>query len=123
MLNLGSLASVVIFALTGQFWLAAVAILLRAALNGIIDPLYNAWLVQSVNLRMRALVLSMVSQGNALGQISVGPAVGAIGSLVSLRAAIATAGLLLSPISLLIVRAIRSGHLDTKVDAEAAVEV
>ena len=36
-------------------------------------------------------------QANALGQIAGGPAVGAIGTLFSLRAALVTAALLLSP--------------------------
>ncbi|HZW03528.1 MAG TPA: MFS transporter [Anaerolineaceae bacterium] len=121
-LNLGSTACVIIFALTGSFWLAVLTTLLRAALGGLIDPLYNAWLVQSIHPRVRATVLSMVSQGNALGQIVVGPGVGAIGSLISLRAAIATAGLLLAPVSLLFGRAIRSGRLDSRVEVEAPAE-
>ncbi len=52
--------------------------------------------------QVRATVISMSSQSNALGQIAGGPGVGVIGTWWSLRAALVMAGLLLSPVLLLI---------------------
>lgn len=42
-------------------------------------------------------MISMGGQANALGQVAGGPALGAIGTMVSLRAAMATSGALLLP--------------------------
>ena len=110
-LNLLSAAAVVGFALTGSFPIAAICLLLRGSINALLYPLYNAWMVQNTASRARATILSMTSQVNALGQIAGGPGVGWIGSAFSLRAALVTAGLLLTPISGLYARAIRSGTL------------
>lgn len=115
-LNLLSAAAVVAFALTGSFPMAAICLLLRGSINALLYPLYNAWLVQNTASRVRATLLSMTSQVNAIGQIAGGPVVGWIGSAFSLRAALVTAGLLLTPISGLYARAIRRGTLTSDVD-------
>lgn len=65
------------------------------------------WLNLNLNPRVRATVLSLSGQANALGQFAGGPAVGAIGTVFSLRAALVVAGLLLSPAVLLYGRALR----------------
>jgi hypothetical protein len=51
----------------------------------------------------------MTSLGDSFGQIFGGPAVGGVGSLVGLRAAMITAGAVLSPVLLLYARAIGQG--------------
>ncbi|MBI3764549.1 MAG: hypothetical protein HY260_22135 [Chloroflexi bacterium] len=63
--------------------------------------------------RVRATVLSMMSQSDAFGQIAGGPAIGAVETIFSLRAAMAVTGALLSPITLIYARAIRRGTLST----------
>jgi hypothetical protein len=73
-------------------------------------PLYDAWLVQHIDSSVRATVLSMRGQTDAIGQIVGGPGIGWIGQAVSLRAAIAAAGLLLSPALALYARTIRHGR-------------
>jgi len=80
---------------------------LKAALNALADPLYTAWLVQNIDPQVRATVLSMLSQSNAFGQIVGGPGVGLIGTVASLRAALVTAGALLSPTVLVYARMLR----------------
>jgi DHA3 family tetracycline resistance protein-like MFS transporter len=60
-------------------------------------PLYDAWLVQSSDPRIRATIISMFGQVDALSQIAGGPGVGLIGSLVSLRAALLATCALLFP--------------------------
>ena len=49
------------------------------------DPLYLAWINQNIESRVRATVISMSSQTDAIGQIAGGPLLGAIGSLVRCR--------------------------------------
>jgi DHA3 family tetracycline resistance protein-like MFS transporter len=102
-----SAASVIAFGLAGNFPLALAALGIKAALAALSDPLYNAWLIQNTDPQVRATVLSMLSQSNALGQIAGGPGVGLIGTLVSLRAALVTAGALLSPTILVYARVLR----------------
>jgi DHA3 family tetracycline resistance protein-like MFS transporter len=51
----------------------------------------------------------MGGQANALGQIAGGPVIGAVGTLAGIRAALAVAGLILSPALALYGRALRHG--------------
>ncbi len=70
------------------------------------SPLYTSWVNQRLDPQVRATVLSMSSQVDAIGQITSGPALGMIGSKISVRAAITASGLLLAPILGLFIRAI-----------------
>lgn len=91
-------AGTLTFALSGNFWLAVAALLAKSVAHSLAGPLYTAWLIQNVPGDVRATVISMVGQSNALGQMGVGPVVGAVGSYGSLRAALVTSGLLLTPV-------------------------
>lgn len=71
------------------------------------NPLYTTWVNQRLDPQVRATVISMSSQVDAIGQIASGPALGMVGSMVSVRAAITASGLLLSPILGLFIRALR----------------
>ncbi|HET7090121.1 MAG TPA: MFS transporter [Anaerolineae bacterium] len=106
-INALMIASVLVFALAGGFWLALSAMLLYGVCRSMGGPLIDAWLVQHIDSSVRATVLSMRGQTDAIGQIAGGPGVGWIGRAVSLRAAIAAAGLLLSPALILYARTIR----------------
>lgn len=91
-------SAVVAFGLAGSFWLAVVASMVASLARRISDPIYTAWVNQRIDPQVRATVISLSSQANALGQIVGGPAVGEIGLAISIRAALVTAGLLLSPV-------------------------
>ena len=67
-------------------------------LTRISDPFWTAWVNQRLSPQVRATVISMSSHANALGQIAGGPAVGAIGTFWSLRAALLSSALLLTPV-------------------------
>lgn len=99
-LNLVFAAFGVGFALAGTFPLAVVCLLLRGLAGALLWPLFSAYQVQSVPSRVRATVLSITGQGNALGQVLGGPLVGWIGT-GSLRAALVVTGLLILPNSFL----------------------
>jgi DHA3 family tetracycline resistance protein-like MFS transporter len=95
------------FALAGHFALALAAYLLASACRDLHYPLSTAWANQSIDSRVRATVLSMNSQVNAFGQVAGGPVVGLIGRNVSIRAALATSALILTPVLGLYARAMR----------------
>ena len=88
---------VLVFAFAGNFFLAVVALALAAVTRTLASPLRTAWLTRSISPRVRATVLSLAGQADALGQVAGGPGVGAIGKWISLRAAIACSGVLLLP--------------------------
>lgn len=86
------------FALSPNFWWALSSLLLIGVIEAISSPLYDTWLNLNIPSNVRATVLSMLSQSNALGQTAGGPVVGWIGSRVSIRASLIVAAVLLSPI-------------------------
>ncbi len=123
-------AGVFSFALAGTLLLAALAYWLVYVTRNVIGPLYTAWVNQRLDSQVRATVISMSSQVDAIGQIAGGPAVGLIGNLVSVRAALLTSGVILTPVLALYRYAIRMDDtgdnpgekrkaLESPVDSEA----
>jgi DHA3 family tetracycline resistance protein-like MFS transporter len=102
------IACILGFALAGNFWVALVALWCANVFRNAQEPIFRTWQIQRIDPSVRATVLSIDGQVNALGQIAGGPAVGAIGN-VSLRAALVVAGLALLPALLLFARARRQG--------------
>lgn len=68
-----------------------------AGLRALYEPLYLHWLNRQVESRVRATVLSLDGQANALGETAGGPAVGLLADRGGLRLALTAAGLLLLP--------------------------
>jgi DHA3 family tetracycline resistance protein-like MFS transporter len=101
------IVSLVAFGLAGSFAAALAANWSYSVLRTLREPVWKAWINQHVDPRVRATVLSMAGQADAVGQIVGGPVVGAIGTLVSLRAAMVAAGVALSPVLLLYARVSR----------------
>jgi DHA3 family tetracycline resistance protein-like MFS transporter len=101
------LAGMALFALANSFALAVGAYLLARMMRRAHQPIYMAWLTQTIDARVRATVLSISSQLDALGQIAGGPVIGVIGNLRSIRAALLAASVMLTPALLLYARATR----------------
>jgi DHA3 family tetracycline resistance protein-like MFS transporter len=101
---------VLAFALTGSFVVAVVAFLAASVLRSTADPLTSAWVNQSLDSRVRATVISMSGQADAIGQIVGGPGIGAIGTVFSLRAALGTAAIVLIPSLGLYARSLGQGE-------------
>jgi DHA3 family tetracycline resistance protein-like MFS transporter len=104
-----NVAGVLTFALAGSFAFALATFWLASLVRRLGEPLYLTWLNQGLDPGVRATVISMGSQANALGQIAGGPMIGAVGTLAGIRAALAVAGLILSPALALYGRALRHG--------------
>jgi DHA3 family tetracycline resistance protein-like MFS transporter len=88
--------SILAFAWAGNIVVALIGYWISGFLRGGLHPILFTWSnrqISGVNSGVRATVLSMWSQADALGQIAGGPAVGAIGN-TSIRLALTTSGLL-----------------------------
>ncbi|HEX7588050.1 MAG TPA: MFS transporter [Anaerolineae bacterium] len=105
------------FALSLNLAMAIAAYWVFSLLRQTTSPLYTAWVNQRLDPKVRATVISMSSQVDALGQIAGGPVVGVIGTALSLRAALAASATMLSPVLLLFARAAR-GDAERPVIAE-----
>ena len=81
-------------------------------------PLFTAWINNHIDSKVRATVLSVSSQANAIGQIMGGPPVGYLGILNNLRIAISVSGILMLPAVLLASRIRAKGREKVEVVAE-----
>jgi DHA3 family tetracycline resistance protein-like MFS transporter len=114
------IASVVLFGLAGAFWLALVAMLFVNVARSLAMPLFTSWLNQSIeNSSVRATVMSITSQADAVGQWTGGPAIGAIGNAFGIRAALVTGAFFLSPAVALYGRALRHGGREPELEGGA----
>ncbi len=103
------IVGVVGFAWARGFVIALLAYWVIVAVRSMIEPIYTAWVNQRLDSAVRATVLSMSGQVDAIGQILGGPVVGLIGNLISVRAAITVSGVLLTPVLGLYGRTLRRG--------------
>ena len=108
-LNALTIVGVLTFAL-GAFWFASLT-------RKLFYPLYLTWVNRGLDPNVRATVISISNQANSLGELAGGPVVGAVGTLASIRAALATAALVLSPALFLYGRAIRHGGVEPGLEA------
>jgi DHA3 family tetracycline resistance protein-like MFS transporter len=96
-IHFGMVAAMVWFAATGNFSGAVVGVLLFGILRSTSYPLESAWVNQQIQSEVRATVLSMQGQIDALGQISGGLLIGYLGRLTGVRSAILSAAGILLP--------------------------
>jgi DHA3 family tetracycline resistance protein-like MFS transporter len=101
------LAGVFLFALTDRFAVAWAALWLANRARALHEPIFAAWLNEHVASERRATVLSIAGQADAIGQVGGGPMLGAVGSVFSIRAALATSAFLIAPALGLYARALR----------------
>ncbi|MBA3717925.1 MAG: MFS transporter [Actinobacteria bacterium] len=118
------MAAVLVFALTGSTWVAVATLLAILLARGLANPLYDTWLNEQItDSSVRATVISISGQANAIGQAGGGPVLGAIGNVWGLGAALSAGGLLIAPALGLYARAIgrqgREPELDDLPPAEA----
>ena len=102
------ISSVLLFTLGETFALALLGFWLTQAARGVRNPLQEAWINRYVESDVRATVLSIQGQADALGQIAGGPVVGAVGLWSSVRMAISLSALMLLPILLVFRRALKT---------------
>jgi predicted MFS family arabinose efflux permease len=110
--------SLLLFAWADSFGFAVAAYWVFATMRGTSGPLYTAWVNQKLDSKVRATVISMSSQVDALGQTLGGPVIGVIGSALSIRAALSASALILSPALAVLGRTIRHG--DERIELQPA---
>ena len=91
------IVSLVGFALAGSFGLALGFMWMLAIFRDLHSPLTTAWLNQNLSSRVRATVISMSSQADAFGQMFVGPVLGLIATVISLRVNFLVAAAIITP--------------------------
>jgi DHA3 family tetracycline resistance protein-like MFS transporter len=105
------------FALAGNVTLAIVAVLTAMLVRLLAAPLYMTWLNQQItDSTVRATVISMSGQADAIGQAGGGPVLGAIGNVWGIRAALSAGALLLLPALGLYGRAIAHGGREPELE-------
>lgn len=105
-IGLGILA----FALAGQLWFAIAALWFVGVVRTVSSPLQSAWINQHTDSNVRATVLSIDSQANAIGQIAGGPILGYLGTLYGLRVVLSISGLLIMPAVWIVARTRNMAH-------------
>ncbi len=107
-------ASSFVFALAGSLWLALLGSYGVFVARQVSGPLFAAWLNRSIDdSAVRATTLSIVNQADAVGQWTGGPAIGALGTVTSIRVALAAATACLLPAVGFLRWATRREHVDT----------
>jgi DHA3 family tetracycline resistance protein-like MFS transporter len=116
-LTLMEMAAMLAFALTGSTWLAIAALLGVFFARDLGGPLYTIWLNEQItDSSVRATVLSISGQADAIGQAAGGPVLGLIGNLRGIRTALAIGALAIAPALGLYARAIRRGGREPELE-------
>lgn len=101
------IAAILSFAFSPNFAWALGSLLALGVIGALSGPIYDTWLNLNIESKVRATVLSMMSQSDALGQTAGGPFVGWVGNRLSVRASLVVAAVLLSPILVVFGRVLR----------------
>jgi predicted MFS family arabinose efflux permease len=86
------------FALAGNLVIALVFVLLIGVTREVIYPFYTTWVNHRIPANVRATVLSLSSQMDAVGQTLGGPIVGVVAKQVSITAGLLTSAGMLAPV-------------------------
>ena len=95
--NASVIASTLVFALSGSFALAVSMVIATTVLRRISEPVADVWLIQHTESAYRATVFSLRGQANAFAQVALGPAMGVLAVMTTLRTALVGASTLLAP--------------------------
>jgi DHA3 family tetracycline resistance protein-like MFS transporter len=101
------LVAMLVFALTGSTWLAIAGLLGVFFARNMAGPLFDTWLNEQITeSSVRATVISLTGQSNAIGQSAGGPVLGVVGNVWGIRAALAAGAAAIAPALALFARAI-----------------
>ncbi len=104
------IVTAVAFGVAAGLALAAVAYWGARLTRSLSNPVYMTWLNQSIDdSSVRATVISLSGQSDAIGQVAGGPGIGAIGNAFGIPSALVVGGLVLTPALALYARAMHHG--------------
>jgi len=98
-LQAAAIVVVVLSVVSGNLWVALGSLWLKDISGTFSRPISAAWMNRNLEARTRATVLSMGGQANAIGQVAGGPALGWVGSAISVPAALLGSAIVLSPVA------------------------
>jgi DHA3 family tetracycline resistance protein-like MFS transporter len=111
--TLATIAGQIAFALGRSFWLVMAVFLAALLARGLLAPLYTTWLNRQItDSSVRATVLSISGQANAIGQATGGPVLGVVGNVFGIPAALVAGALTTLPAAGLYGRALRYGGVE-----------
>lgn len=114
------MVALVVFGLAGNIGLAVTAYLTARMLRRLASPIRLTWINQGLTANVRATVISMDSQADALGQIAGGPLLGWVAGGFGTRVAMVVVSLLLTPALYLYARTLRAHGRDLAEVAEVS---
>lgn len=90
----------ILFGFAPTLWVALVALFIIRLSREIANPIFNAWANRNIDSHVRATVLSIYGQADAIGEMGFGPGVGWVGNRSIRYAMWASAGLILPTLPL-----------------------
>jgi DHA3 family tetracycline resistance protein-like MFS transporter len=100
----------IVFGLAGGIALAYTSLLVYRLARRLMNPLEMTWLNQQItDSSVRATVISITGQSDAIGQVAGGPGLGVIGNVWGIRAALVAGAFALAPALGLYGRALKHG--------------
>ncbi len=105
--TIGFIVSIVLFAFANSFELGVLVFIIGRQIQRANFTLYDPWLTRQIAPEVRATVLSMWSQTNAIGQVIGGPIIGAIAVATTLPIGYAFLALFLLPVPILLTMILR----------------
>jgi MFS family permease len=117
------LVSQAAFGLSGGIAAAYSAIVVYRVARSLTYPLEMTWLNRQIDdSSVRATVISIVGQSDAIGQVGGGPVLGIFGNAFGIRAALVAGAALLAPAIGIFGRAARHGGREPELDALPAAQ-
>jgi DHA3 family tetracycline resistance protein-like MFS transporter len=108
LLTLGTVGAQILFAVGAGFWFVMAIFLVAIITRSFLGPLYTTWLNDLVtDSSVRATVLSISGQANAIGQAAGGPVLGLVGNVFGIPYALVAGALTTLPAAALYARATR----------------
>jgi DHA3 family tetracycline resistance protein-like MFS transporter len=108
------------FGLARSLPLALAALLVAQLARSLAAPITSAWLNRRItDSTVRATVISIVGQADAIGEAGGGPALGGVGSVFGIPAALVAGGLVLTPAIALYARAVAHHGREPELEALA----
>lgn len=108
----------VAFGLAESLPVALCALLVAQAMRSLLSPVTMTWLNRQItDSSVRATVISIVGQSDAVGEAGGGPVLGGIGNAFGIRAALVAGGLILAPAIALYGRAVAHHGREAELEA------
>jgi DHA3 family tetracycline resistance protein-like MFS transporter len=107
--TVATIAAQILFAVGTGFWFVMAVFLVAILTRRLLDPLYTTWLNDLItDSSVRATVLSISGQANAIGQAAGGPVLGLVGNVFGIPYALVAGALTTLPAAALYARATRA---------------